>query len=301
MNKKIFVVCICLVFFVFQLKFLPKTFKKINDTNMRVSSNVSIEENTGTFNETKHFHGDSHTEHICDVHRKGRNYTKHPVLIYKNARAKNSHTPRDFYYWIRGLPKVNCDIPCIFTMNKSVAEAYTDAYFWNIKPDNDCANHSLNFYSTMESPARFKYESVERLKKAGYDISATMELNSDIPLPYLTRRLYAKLKRSKASPKRSDAMVSLFISNCGPRYRLNYLKELMKYNVTVHSFGKCLHNMDVVNVTGSSKSSKGEVIKKYKFYFCFENSEYKDYVSEKSISRVVFGNGPYILWGAQLC
>ena len=235
-------------------------------------------------------------ESFCKVHRAGRDYSKHPIVIYKNASIWNTHTPRDYYYWVKGLPKVDCEIPCIFTWDESMAREYTDVYFWDVKPGNDCDNHSLNFYSTMESPVRFKYEVLENLRK-GYDIVATMGLDSDIPLPYLSSGYFNKISKSKVLPKRQDAMMSFFISNCGAKDRLEYLNELIKYDVTYHSFGKCLHNMDVEKITGSSESKKNDVIKHYKFYFCFENSVYKDYVTEKVYHALDAGTVP-IYYGA---
>ena len=237
------------------------------------------------------------SENGCGVHRSGRDYSKHPIIIYRNATVWNKHLARDYYYWIKGLPKVKCDIPCLYTWDESMVSEYTDAYLWGTKPENGCGNHSLNIYSTMESPARFEYEAIDNLKNAGYDITATMDLDSDVPMPYMTKKIFERLGKSKVHRKRNDAMLSFFISNCASKDRLDYLKELAKYNVTYHSFGRCLHNMDVASVTGSSKSEKKDIIKHYKFYFCFENSVYKDYVTEKVYHALLAGTVP-IYFGA---
>ena len=236
-------------------------------------------------------------EHKCVVHRSGRDYSKHPIIIYRNATVWHTHVSKEYYYFIKGLPKVDCDIPCLYTWDESMVSEYTDAYLWVVKPENGCDNHILSIYSTMESPARFEYEALDNLKNTGYNITATMDLDSDVPMPYLTKRDFERLGKSKVHPKRNDAMLSLFIKNCDSKDRLEYLKELAKYNVTYHSFSKCLHNMNVANVTGSSKSDKLEVIKHYKFYFCFENSVYKDYVTEKVYHALMAGTVP-IYYGA---
>lgn len=240
--------------------------------------------------------GNNHGNY-CKLHQSGRNYSEHPIVIYKNASIWNTHTPRDYYYFIKGLPEVECEVPCVFTWNESMVRDYADVYFWGSKPGNGCDGHSLNFYSTMESPARFKYETLDNLKNAGYDIVASMELDSDIPLTYVGKYVTDDFVKSKVLPKRGDAMVSLFISNCDAKERIEYLEELIKYGVTYHSFGKCLHNMDVANVTGTNKSSKNDVIMHYKFYFCFENSVYKDYVTEKVYQALLAGTVP-IYYGA---
>jgi hypothetical protein len=36
--------------------------------------------------------------------------------------------------------------------------------------------------------------------------------------------------------------MAAFISNCGPTYRLEYLKKLKDYGVTVDGYGACLDN-----------------------------------------------------------
>ena len=91
--------------------------------------------------------------------------------------------------------------------------------------------------------------------------------------------------------------MSAFISNCESKERLEYLKELMGHNITVHSFGKCLHNADERVVTGLDRNDKQAAMKLYKFHFCFENSVYKDYVSEKVYNALSAGTIP-VYYGA---
>ena len=233
----------------------------------------------------------------CKVHTGGRDYSKYPIVIYKNATIWNTHTPRNLYLWVSGLPWVNCEIPCILTWNEAISSKYTDVYFWGHKPGNRCDNHSLNFYSSMESPARFPYESVDNLRKAGYDISATIDQNSDVPLSYLSVKTIKKLKASKVYPKCKNCTVAMFVSNCRSKYRLEYAKGLMNNSITVHSFGGCLHNKEVKETTSKRKAGKSDVISHYKFTLAFENSVYKDYVSEKVYHALLAGSVP-IYYGA---
>lgn len=66
------------------------------------------------------------------------------------------------------------------------------------------------------------------------------------------------------APKQAD--VAAFISNCGARsFRLQGL-EALSANLTVHSYGRCLRNMD-------TKEAKADVLQRYKFTLAFENSQ----------------------------
>ena len=85
------------------------------------------------------------------------------------------------------------------------------------------------------------------------------------------------------------------ISNCNAWHnrRLDYINELRKY-VTVDIYGRCgtpcPSNVDCREMVGA----------KYKFYFAFENSNCKDYITEKffqmlkfDVIVVAFGGGNY--------
>lgn len=88
-------------------------------------------------------------------------------------------------------------------------------------------------------------------------------------------------------------MVAMFISNCrGSNGRLNYVKELMSYGVTVHSYGRCMHNKDAPAKSSNKAASKGEVIARYKFTIAMENGNTENYVTEKLYGPLVEGSVP---------
>ncbi len=65
-------------------------------------------------------------------------------------------------------------------------------------------------------------------------------------------------------PKEADVVA--FISNCGAKsFRLQAL-EALSANFTVHSYGRCLHNVD-------TRDPKADVLRRYKFTLAFENSQ----------------------------
>eukprot|EP01102_Stenamoeba_stenopodia_P000766 TRINITY_DN10718_c0_g1_i1.p1 TRINITY_DN10718_c0_g1~~TRINITY_DN10718_c0_g1_i1.p1 ORF type:complete len:549 (+),score=163.66 TRINITY_DN10718_c0_g1_i1:156-1802(+) len=93
--------------------------------------------------------------------------------------------------------------------------------------------------------------------------------------------------REPPSPKTAKALASMFISNCGSRNnREGYYKELMKY-IQVDSYGRCVHNVE-----GTNWPDKLDVIKNYKFYLAFENSNTPDYVTEKVYHGLRAGTVP---------
>lgn len=89
-------------------------------------------------------------------------------------------------------------------------------------------------------------------------------------------------------------MAVFVASNCGPRNGRNeYVQALMNAGIKVDSYGSCLHNKNF-NFSGDTHSprAKLEVIRRYKFYLAFENSNSLDYVSEKMFQALYMGVVP---------
>ena len=73
-------------------------------------------------------------------------------------------------------------------------------------------------------------------------------------------------------------LILWYVSNCGPRLRRSYAKELSKY-VPVDIFGRCgkkdpCRGKSNINCTSATKL-------RYKFYLAFENSRCPGYITEK--------------------
>jgi glycoprotein 3-alpha-L-fucosyltransferase len=63
------------------------------------------------------------------------------------------------------------------------------------------------------------------------------------------------------------------VSNCNAvNDRLQFIKELQKY-IPISIYGNCGEL--------KCKNNCREIIKQYKFYFAFENSNCRDYITEK--------------------
>jgi hypothetical protein len=108
---------------------------------------------------------------------------------------------------------------------------------------------------------------------------------------WIPEEILVDTKRRETRDK-DQASVAAFISNCGAASpRLELLEELQKY-IKVDSYGKCSHNRDVPDHWELEKDlSRGFLTQKnrilqrrYKFLLAFENSEIKDYVTEKFVS-----------------
>jgi hypothetical protein len=162
----------------------------------------------------------------------------------------------------------------------------------------------LVFYS---SESGTNHDIVFKAKSLGYDISVDYRIwpgnpngEADIPAVYLLNptspEFPTNFRRPMTWPKRTDAYMAAFISNCGARNRRSeVLKGLMEL-MPVHSFGNCLKNENIDNwmnskyktinysitISGPERyQQKLEVAGNYYFIFAPENSNEWGYVTEK--------------------
>lgn len=115
-----------------------------------------------------------------------------------------------------------------------------------------------------------------------FNLSMTYRSDSDIPVPYgRTVKLSAKEKAAVGKlpyfAGKKVGFVALLSSNCGgPNRRWDYVNELRKY-IQLDIYGGC----------GDKKACPGHfmkdcaVIEGYKFYLAFENSNCREYITEK--------------------
>lgn len=146
-----------------------------------------------------------------------------------------------------------------------------------------------------------------KAKSLGYDISVDYRIwpgnpngEVDIPAVYLLNptapEFPTNFRKPMTWPKRKDAYLAAFISNCGAKNRRSeVLKELMEL-MPVHSYGGCQKNMGIedwkdskyktsnysVTISGPERyQQKLEVAGNYYFIFAAENSNEWGYVTEK--------------------
>ena len=101
---------------------------------------------------------------------------------------------------------------------------------------------------------------------------------------YYNHEEYSDFRAPPALPKRADAILAAFISNCDEvsTPRLAVLRELATL-IPVHSYGACAHAAPDEASRGERDygGTKGRVIRDYAFTFAAENSAEPGYVTEK--------------------
>ncbi|XP_068087137.1 4-galactosyl-N-acetylglucosaminide 3-alpha-L-fucosyltransferase FUT6 isoform X1 [Anabrus simplex] len=135
-------------------------------------------------------------------------------------------------------------------------------------------------YNTFWYKKNNKWEMYDGL----FNWSMTYRMDSDVPVPYgrtipldpeEQRQIYMTLPHNYAKDK--TALVAVMGSNCGGRNgRWDYIHELQKH-VRVDVYGRCGN----LNCPGHF-TKECSALSKYKFYLAFENSNCRDYVTEKA-------------------
>lgn len=138
--------------------------------------------------------------------------------------------------------------------------------------------HQIWMLYLLECPLHtqmFKFPSV-------FNWTATYRTDSTIVAPYERWQYYNPNVRTKIQERNYAAnktkQVAWFVSNCGARNgRLNYARQLGKFI-----------NVDIYGACGSHRCARTSAAKcfnllnqDYKFYLAFENSNCKDYITEK--------------------
>ncbi|XP_074039636.1 glycoprotein 3-alpha-L-fucosyltransferase A isoform X2 [Leptinotarsa decemlineata] len=111
--------------------------------------------------------------------------------------------------------------------------------------------------------------------------TATYRRDSDIVAPYERWTYYDPEVRQKVQNRdyvaNKTKKVAWFVSNCGARNnRLAYARELAKY-IPVDIYGTC----GPLKCPRSDKKCFDILERDYKFYLAFENSNCRDYITEK--------------------
>jgi len=194
-----------------------------------------------------------------------------------------------------GPPPGKCPVNCTYTeqvstQNEADAVVFHIPGFHSGFPASKPPNQKWVAYS-MESEEYYTKLKDEDFM-ANFDWTMTYKLDSDIICGYWSGNLTNFLRPPLS--KDANATAAFIASNCGAtNNRTGYVKELMKYT-SVHSFGRCIHNMDFPppekGVGGSMQ--KVNMISHYKFTLAFENHNAKDYVTEKFFHTLYSGSVP---------
>ena len=206
-------------------------------------------------------------------------------------------------------------------MNRIVQEwtrelSEADAVWFNVLQHTRAGQSGVEYLEMGELPLKVfmslesevYYPDILTAKANGYfdymvDYRIWSNLSDFVPAVYLmnptNNETRIDFRRPPRLPKRSDALIAAFVSNCNARNnRGQYMEELMTH-MPVHSYGHCCHNKDEpASLASASKSQKKISIGgEYYFWFTAENSNAESYVTEKVYEALDAGVVP-VYFGA---
>eukprot|EP00850_Spirogloea_muscicola_P019814 SM000200S05804 [mRNA] locus=s200:10930:12586:+ [translate_table: standard] len=125
-------------------------------------------------------------------------------------------------------------------------------------------------------------------KQRGYAVVMTVHLDADVPVGYFSWEEY-DIMRPLQEKGSGPGIAAAFISNCNANnFRLQALEQLQAAGVAIDSFGRCANNRPY-------KEDKLGALQHYKFSLAFENTNEKDYVTEKFWQSLVVGAVPIVV------
>jgi alpha-1,3-fucosyltransferase len=157
------------------------------------------------------------------------------------------------------------------------------------------------YESPVHSSINSEYNSLFNLSSTyRLDSNATSMYFADNPFYWDFNKNFDENQNFLANKTKFSAII---VSNCNDNSkRLEYIKDLKKY-IPVTIYGKCGEPCPRKKPDSNIDICKLNVAKNYKFYFSFENSICKDYITEKffnilhyNIVPVVLGGGDYSLY-----
>jgi len=169
---------------------------------------------------------------------------------------------------------------CVLTSDKTAISTADLVIFKGLHNlPNDRPPGQLWMMYALESPLHWV---LPRNQGKMINWTATYRRDSTIVTPYAKWRYYDAMVTQKPQKKNYAAkktkLVAWFVSNCHAKnMRLEFARELSTY-IQVDIYGKCgdLHCMR------NNNNNCTDLLKnQYKFYLAFENSNCKDYITEK--------------------
>lgn len=206
---------------------------------------------------------------------------------------------------VRNILDNSCDFKCSVTDDRSsikdvdaVVFHLLDMYFWETPPTYR-SPHQVWVVHSAEPPPHLYYTG-RSLRYSRYAFNWTLSFRKDATVyaPYgraapLEANI-AEVKRKKLANKNyaegKTKMTYAIISNCvDDAGRFSYIKKLRQYT-PIDLYGRC------GNLTCPRNSTCGEMLKPYKFAITFENSNCKDYISEKFWNGLYMESIPIVNW-----
>ncbi|KAG7497704.1 alpha-(1,3)-fucosyltransferase 9-like [Solea senegalensis] len=218
-----------------------------------------------------------------------------PTVVQKTQEDAEPDTVVLVWFWPFGFQfDLSCDTynvkRCLLTADKSL---YDEAHgvlihHRDIRGDNLPKDPRPWFqkwvWFNMESPANT--QQVPHIDEL-FNLTCSYRLDSNIPVPYGHLEPRASGEETFQVPPK-DKLVCWIVSNWNPNHRrVQFYNELKKHvNITVYgkAFGKPVNSEEYNHIVSSCK-----------FYLSFENSVYKDYITEKLYRPLMLGALPVTL------
>lgn len=157
--------------------------------------------------------------------------------------------------------------------------------------------HQRYIFVDLESPVYYPEHRAQYLYNNFYNWTMTYRLDSDIPGWY---GRIDKVETNYTMPsvefvKNKTRSIAWFVSNCNAFNKRDELANKLSKYIDVDIYGKC----GTLTCPRSEKCYE-MVEKKYRFYLSFENSNCRDYITEKfynimklDVIPIVYGGGNY--------
>ncbi|XP_041819977.1 4-galactosyl-N-acetylglucosaminide 3-alpha-L-fucosyltransferase 9-like [Chelmon rostratus] len=139
-------------------------------------------------------------------------------------------------------------------------------------------------WQNMESPANS--DPIPEVNHF-FNLTCNYRLDSNIPVPYGHLVPVTPEDESFKLPAK-DKLVCWVVSNWKPNYKRVQFYNEMKNHVMIHTYGREF-DKDL------TKQEYSKIVSSCKFYLSFENSIYKDYITEKLYRPMSLGTVPVVL------
>lgn len=197
-----------------------------------------------------------------------------------------------------GLVK-DCDVPCLHTLDRSDSVLRTaSAVVFHIPSYNGNnpravlagkAKQALTVALSMESSEYFG----RQRDLSDFDLTSTTSFNSDLPVAYFEWNYNLLLDVGDWPWERREPAILFVARNCNSKNRREDLVRALQKYVRVDSVSSCLNNhpwpRDI------PRRNKDALQKRYLMYLAAENSNEKDYVTEKVYGGLINGAVPLYL------
>jgi len=176
----------------------------------------------------------------------------------------------------------SCDVSCVEAGSHERCADRADAIVYHL-PTHGQGPDFKNKFSIGFSMEAYPALDLITVKPAGYDMAATTNLDSDVPILYIGAFKTYDTWRTSNVPTFTERLpaAAFMAKNCAAD-RAALVSRLAELGVPVHSLGSCAPPGTEAKYTKEiAEGDKVSFINKYRVYLAFENTVQPGYVTEK--------------------